>query len=116
MLSKVQIRKEIERRTSELTDDEIFGSNAFQELLQAFITACCKDKDRIPVLHNMYAPKSDITAYTDGDSVVTNSGNELVRMQKDLWERYIATCGFSCHESGHVLFTDFVTGNQQIKS
>ena len=116
MLNKTQLRKEIERRSSSLTDEQIFGSEAFQELMQAFVTACCKDQERIPVLANMYEPGSDVTAYTDGKEIVTNSGNKLVLSLPDLWERYVGICGFACHESGHVLFTDFVTSKVQLEA
>lgn len=114
--TKREIRNALEARYSKFTEQELFGSHAFQELLQSYITSVCYEKNRIPTVDVEYDPQDHMTACTDGMEVFVNAGNELVTAMKDLWEKYVSTVGFATHESGHVLYTDFVIGTRQLKA
>ena len=116
MISKVELRKELEKRYSEFSEEELFDSYAFNELLQSFVTSMCYEKNRVPQVSVSYYPGSSETACTDGLQVYINAGHELIGAMSDLWAKYVSTVGFATHEAGHVLFTDFVVGKKQLQA
>ena len=109
--SKADLRREVEKLSSEYTAKDIFGSKYFEELMQSLITGQCQRLGRVPKLHLHYDEDDDFTAATQGDTVWQNSASPNVRELETLWKKYLANVGLATHEVGHVLFTDF----QQMK-
>ena len=109
--SKTELRREVQKLSSEYTAKDIFGSKYFEELMQSLITGQCQRLGRVPKLHVHYDEDDDFTAATQGDTVWQNSASPNVRELDTLWKKYLANVGLATHEVGHVLFTDF----QQMK-
>lgn len=114
-MNKVQIRNEIEKRISTYSDEELFASRAFEEILQHAVEACCAELGRIPEIHASYKPESDETSCTEGTDVYHNTASPLIRYLGDLWQKYVANIGVVTHECLHILFTDFLNINKLIK-
>ena len=106
-MNKFQIRNEIEKRVSSYTDEELFSSKHFGEILMGTIESTCAKLGRIPKLHSHYSPESEETSCTDGELIIHNSASPLIRTLGDLWKKYVANVGTIAHETGHILYTDF---------
>lgn len=57
----------------------------------------------------VWEPKNPNLAFTEGERIWINAGDELVKQKKSRPERYELVCGLFAHELGHILFTDFLT-------
>ncbi|MBR0420247.1 MAG: hypothetical protein IJI66_13890 [Erysipelotrichaceae bacterium] len=114
-MNKTQIRNEIERRISTYSDDDLFSSEAFEEIMQHAVEAVCAEQGRIPAIHCHYDPESNMTSCTQGTDIYHNTASPLIRYLKDLWLKYTANIGVVTHECLHVLFTDFPNLNKLIE-
>lgn len=114
MLTKTEIMREVQRRVSSYDAETLFSARAFNEVLQAAVTSLCSPLKRVPNIHSYYGDPSDqTTAYTDGQTVVMNNANDLIKGMGDLYTAYVAIFGMVTHECGHVLFTDFFEGRKR---
>lgn len=110
-MNKSEIRKEVEKRQSTISPEEIFSSHEFAQLLEATITAVCEKLGRIPSIRAFYNEQDPTTAFTNGEVVTINTASPLIRQMPTNWEKYVANIGHVTHECGHVLFTDFANLN-----
>lgn len=110
-MNKSEIRKEVEKRQSTISPEEIFSSHEFAELLEATITAVCEKLGRIPSIRAFYNEQDNTTAFTNGETVTINTASPLIKEMPTNWEKYVANIGHVTHECGHVLFTDFANLN-----
>lgn len=111
MKSKAEIRREIEKVSSEYSAYDLFSSRYFAEMLQATITAVCEKLGRIPDIATVCDGESDMTACTNGLHILINTQAPFVSSLDTNWKQYIANIGLTVHECGHVLFTDFANQN-----
>ena len=111
MKSKAEIRREIEKVSSEYSAYDLFSSRYFAEMLQATITAVCEKLGRIPDIATVCDDESDMTACTNGLHILINTQAPFVSSLDTNWKQYIANIGLTVHECGHVLFTDFANQN-----
>lgn len=106
------VYKEKANLMSTITDEELFGSKAFQEYLQsiASTTANSAFKKKTPIsVVSYYLPDKNITAFTDGHYIEVNTGTSMLRspVLSDRKVKAEATVGVLAHELGHVLYNDF---------
>lgn len=111
-LSKAELRRAIEKEQSEYNPEDLFGNPAMQEILESIITGACEKLGRHPNLFISCEPTSEFTAATDGLAVMQNTMGPLIRELKTNWEKYVSNVGHTVHESGHVLFTNFLEMTQ----
>ena len=114
MKSKAEIRREIEKVSSEYSAYDLFSSRYFAEMLQATITAVCEKLGRIPDIATVCDEESDMTACTNGLHILVNTQAPFVSSLDTNWKQYIANIGLTVHECGHVLFTDFANQNPML--
>jgi len=107
--SHLAIQRKIDDEKSKLTDEQIFGSRAFEAYLADIAEAVSKRykrKLRVKVLWD--TSHGSVTAYTDNSKIVINSGNYIPMSYPTRKSKYFSIMGFLGHELGHVLFTDFI--------
>lgn len=105
--SKAELSREIEKKASTYTDEELFSSPYFYEHLQSTIDAVCNKLDRVPFIDAFCDAKNNLTACTEGNYIEINTLGPLIREMPTNWEKYVNIFGHITHECGHVLFTDF---------
>ena len=112
MLSKNQIRKEIEKVSSSYSDEELFSSKYFYRYLEDLVNGAIKTAgiNRKCYLTAEYSPMDNTTAYTDGEEVHINTAGPLIREIPTKWSKYVNIVGHIIHECGHIIFTDFIAG------
>lgn len=115
-ISKTNIRKEIEKVSSSYTEEDLFSSKYFFDLLQSVITAITEPIGRVPELSASYSPENPITAFTNGNNVFLNTMCPLVKPLENNWNKYVADVGLATHESSHILWTDFVALNKRYEA
>ena len=108
---KKDFQKAVRERIPDLTDEDVFASDAIREIMQAVITTVCRGYGRIPEIETVYQPESDLTARTEGTRIQLNTMGPLIRELPDRWRKYVCGFGHVTHECGHVLHTDFRTLN-----
>ena len=113
--SKAELRREVAKKASEYSAEDIFSSPYFEELIQSLVTGQCHTLGRVPKLHASYQADSDFTACTEGENIYLNTASPNIRDLETLWEKYLANVGLATHEVGHVLFTDFVNLNKLVQ-
>lgn len=111
-MNKSSLRRAIDKRSKEYSDEEIFSSTHFAEILQSVVQATCEKLGRIPTIHSDYAPESNHTSCTDGMEIFHNPANPITNGFETTWEKYVSNVGMVTHEVGHVLFTDFKEKNK----
>ncbi len=92
------------RKKFDLTDESLFMSPEFRAFAEAFIIGILGYKCKLTI----YFSKEDETvAYTDGESIVLNTGNDVAGKYEDLSEKALANIGIIAHECAHKLYLDF---------
>ena len=92
----------------ELTDEEFFLSAEFRKYAAGLADFILRKHGRLYSLDMRYDPSEKaIVAYTDGKSIVWNTGNRLARQPKLLEGRFKVNLGIFFHEIAHKLFLDF---------
>lgn len=90
---------------------DIFKSEALKRNLRSTMHAALGkyERKRSISIYPECNPRSDTTAYTDGNSVHVNTLGPLIRTYSpDKESMYYSLVGHVCHECCHILFTDFV--------
>lgn len=109
--SKYDVRREIDKISSSYSDQDIFSSKYFGEILSHVVFEFCYKLGRVPKLRTYWADNND-TAVTDCTNIEANTNSPLVRDLNTRWQKYTANVGHVVHECGHVLFTDFQNLNK----
>lgn len=100
-----EFKKEVYNIKTSLTRKDIMTSAAFAELSQAAVDAMTHNVGHVKNT-NVYEPRTDLTAYSAGGSVVVNTGYELIESEPDHKKALLLVAGLRAHECGHELFTD----------
>lgn len=112
-LTKAQVRRAVQKKEETLSDEELFSSDAFREMMQDTVSAVCSRLgDRNATVRTEYSPRSNMTAFTNGGIIHLNSMAPMIRGLPTRWEKYVSNFGLVTHECGHILHTDFVTLNK----
>ena len=112
MITSKQLQKEIEKKQSSLSDEELFNSNAFYNNISSIPHELCYSTGTIPVVKTQYNPNDSLTACTNCKTIWVNLMNELIQQQDETIKKYVAIVGLLTHECGHVLYTDFYHSNE----
>ena len=110
-LRKKDFQKAVRERIPDLTDEDVFASEAIREIMEAVLATVCRRSGRIPRIVTRYMPEDSLTAKTNGDTVTVNTMGPLIRDLPDRWHKYVCNFGHVTHEAGHVLHTDFTALN-----
>ena len=110
-LRKKDFQKAVRERIPDLTDEDVFASEAIREIMEAVLATVCRGHGRIPRIETRYMPEDSLTAKTNGNTVTINTMGPLIRELPDRWRKYVCCFGHVTHECGHILHTDFRTLN-----
>lgn len=106
--SHKKIHQMIYDEKSKLTDQEFFGSKAYQAYLMDIVEVTTgRYKRKIQVRTRWdESPGADI-AYTDNRVIDLNCGNYLTAEYPTRELKHLSLIGFIGHETAHILYTDF---------
>lgn len=110
MFNHGRIRKLAKEIADKAKDTEFFTSFAMQDFLATIVNGVAKRFSR-PVRIRLINNGEDGAplAFTTGDEATINVGNSMIKSFTRL-DRFRAIIGHVIHETGHILFTDFVLG------
>ncbi len=104
------VKQRLNEKSSKITDRQFFTSRLlaghFEDMVAAQ-TRRYKYNRRIRV-QLTWEPKEDMVACTNNQIIYINAGNPMVTSVKGRADRYLIVSGLFAHETGHVLFTDFL--------
>lgn len=102
-----EIRKLIYETKTALTDEEVFTSDGYKQILSN-IAASITRRYKYPVVLSIVWDDTEagITAKTDGNLVTLNAGSHFFK-GCDRVSRHKGIIGFLSHELGHCMWTDF---------
>ena len=83
MITSKQLQKEIEKKQSSLSDEELFNSNAFYNNISSIPHELCYSSGTIPVVKTQYDPQGSLTACTNCKTIWVNLMNELIQQQDE---------------------------------
>ena len=114
----MMVQNELENLKSTLSDEEFFSSDMFFRFLENYINGVVKGFQRGKKIQvkNMYLPKSELTARTNGYLVENNTCDHIIQQIKTRYGKYYANLGKVCHEIWHILFTNFQTHASHVKA
>ena len=92
---------------AKITDEELFGSSAYQNYLQTVCDNVSGRYGRNCSVQTVFDLSDETIAYTDNSVVFINTANVLIRHLNSITERHLGMIGLLGHECGHILFTDF---------
>ena len=103
------ILTEIQRRANkmEIPDDVLYSSEEFGRYFQDTANTVLSDKVERVRLHTFYDPDSEITGFTDGNSICINTANAVANHDTSQEGRFLTNLGLLFHECAHILYTDF---------
>ncbi len=107
-----KIKQLIAQKQKTITDRQFFSSRILAAHFADIAAAQTKRyhvKRRVKV-RTVWKPKERNAASTDNSLIWLNAGHPSVTRRKSRPERYEYVCGMFGHELGHVLYTDFRTG------
>lgn len=106
--SHKRIRQLIQDEKSNLTDQDIFISNAYAAYLTDIAEAASGRYKRTVKVKTLWneSPGAFI-AYTDNKKIVLNCGNHITTDYPTRELKNLSLLGFIGHEEGHILYTDF---------
>lgn len=104
--SQRDLKREIYRKQSKLTDEMLFSSKAYAAYQASVTEGCTKNYGKSCKVY-LEAGKSDDPAYTDGFSVHINLNNDYIEQNTTRREKDHIYTGLNLHECGHLLYTDF---------
>ena len=110
MFNHGRIRKLAKEIADKAKDTEFFTSLAMQDFLATIVNGVAKRFSR-PVRIRLINNGEDGAplAFTTGDEATINVGNSMINSLTRI-DRFRAIIGHVIHETGHILFTDFVLG------
>lgn len=111
-VSHKKIKQLIAQKQKTISDRQFFSSRALAAYFEDIAAAQTKRygyRRRVKV-NTVWKPKDQNLAHTDNANILINAGNPLVTRKKGRQARYDLVCGLFTHELGHVLHTDFLTG------
>lgn len=106
------VKQRLNEKRSKISDRQFFTSRLLAghfEDMAAAQTRRYHYQRRIHV-NLIWQPKDGSLAYTDNQYITINAGHPFVTKTKGRENRYEIVCGLFAHEVGHVLFTDFLSG------
>ena len=106
------VKQRLNEKRSKISDRQFFTSRLLAghfEDMAAAQTRRYHYQRRIHV-NLVWQPKDGSLAYTDNQYITINAGHPFVTKTKGRENRYEIVCGLFAHEVGHVLFTDFLSG------
>lgn len=109
MISERKIKQLAARKKLLISDKNFFTSSTLKtyfEELAVMLTRRYGFKLGIRV-KLLWGGKNDPVAYTDNNTIVINTNNDMVRKYKSREDKLDIIKGLFAHELGHVLFTDF---------
>lgn len=107
-----KIKQLIAQKQKTISDRQFFSSRALAAYFEDIAAAQTKRygyRRRVKV-NTVWKPKEQTLARTNNAAILINAGNPLVTRRKGRQARYDLVCGLFTHELGHVLHTDFLTG------
>lgn len=107
-LTRKKLLQEIEVIKSTMTDVDLFGSIEFADYLKSALKTATQGVPREITLSVNCNPQSNETACTSGEKVYINTLGPLIRPFETRYGKYAGNIGHIVHETGHILFTDFV--------
>ena len=108
--SHKKIHRLISDEKSKVTDQELFSSSIYAAYLMDIVEATTgryKRKVRVRTRWDE-SPEADI-AYTDNKIIDLNCGNYITADYPTRELKHLSLIGFTGHEEGHLLYTDFST-------
>lgn len=108
--SHKKIHQMIADTKSKITDEELFSSKAYAGFLMDIVEATTGRYKRKVKVRTRWdeTPGADI-AYTDNKVIDINCGNYLTAEYPTRELKHLSIIGFTGHEEGHILYTDFST-------
>lgn len=106
------VKQRLNEKRSSITDRQFFTSRIlaghFEDMaaLQTRRYNYCR-RVRVAIV---WQPKNHSIACTDNMKIWINAGHKLITDIKGRENRYQIVCGLFAHELGHVLYTDFLSG------
>ena len=106
------VKQRLNEKRSSITDRQFFTSRIlaghFEDMaaLQTRRYNYCR-RVRVAIV---WEPKNRNVACTDNMKIWINAGHQLITGIKGRENRYQIVCGLFAHELGHVLYTDFLSG------
>lgn len=96
-----------------ITDEVLFSSAQFKDYIQSMSNMLTPRRQIITFLHD---PKSDITAFTDGNRITINTANSVIKNLSTQNQRALAIAGMIAHECAHIRYSDFYLHREVINS
>ena len=96
-----------------ITDEVLFSSAQFKDYIQSMSNMLTPRRQIITFLHD---PKSDITAFTDGNRITINTANDVIKNLSTQNQRALAIAGMVAHECAHIRYSDFYLHREVINS
>jgi len=108
--SHKKIHQMISDEKSKLTDKDLFSSGAYAAYLMDIVEATSgRYKRRVRVRTRWDESPGAGIAYTDNKIIDLNCGNYLTAEYPTRELKSLSLIGFTAHEEGHLLYTDFST-------
>ena len=111
-----KIVKQLADTKRKITDKELFSSNDYRAYLQNIANVVSGRYGRGAKVVTDYGKPEETVACTNDSVIYINTNNVIVRKISDRKEKDLSNIGLIGHESGHILFTDFVFLNKYEKS
>lgn len=112
------LKQRLNEERSKITDRQFFSSRLLAGHFEGIAAAYTRRYNyRQRVRANLFwEPMNGTLAYTDNLVVTINAGNSWVTETVGRKERYEIVTGLFAHEFGHVLYTDFLSGQTLVNS
>jgi len=106
--SHKEMKRKINQKMTQMTDEELFRSSAFAAYLTDITEAAVsKFKRKIRVWVSYNTSENAFIACTDNKQIYINAGNDITSSFPARSLKVDSLIGLNAHEIGHVLFTDF---------
>lgn len=108
-----RLKQLIYEKKSKITDQQLFTSRLLAGHFEDIAAVQTKryKYNRFVRVNLVWQPEGDYTAFTDNRDIYINTGHPSITKQNfTRQDRYYCVCGLFSHELGHVLYTDFLTG------
>ena len=112
------LKQRLNEERSKITDRQFFTSRLLASHFEGIAAAYTRRyhyRQRVRV-SLFWEPTDEHMAFTDNHTVTINAGNPWVTRTAGRKERYELICGLFAHEFGHVLYTDFLSGQTHVNS
>ena len=112
------LKQRLNEERSKITDRQFFTSRLLAGHFEGIAAAYTRRYDyRRRVRVNLFwDPENGSLAFTDNLVASINTGNSWVTETVGRKERYEIVCGLFAHEFGHILYTDFLSGQTLVHS